>query len=151
MNFSANHTVWKSLKSPRRIPKRLFSAISNMEICLSLLLWNRRKIYHIFIIQFWLQKSQRPGSHISPPISMINRFSVCNCIHARGRNFYPTDTLVKIQFKFEDGLCRSQSSWNTFFKNFKNLIKIVISPNLTYIGEVKLHIQWKFEQCRFHR
>ena len=36
--------------------------------------------------------------------------------HARGSNFYPIDTkfgtqvgLVKIQVKFEDGLCRSYS------------------------------------------
>ena len=67
---------------------------------------------------------------------------VCN--HRIGRNFYPIIAtkfgsqvgLLKIQVKFKDELCGSHRSRNTYFQNFKNFIKVVISIRLiwyTYI------------------
>ena len=55
-------------------------------------------------------------------------------LHARGRNFYLIKTKfdtqegsVKSKVKFEEALCGSHRSRNTFLQIFKNLIKAIIS------------------------
>ena len=86
-------------------------------------LWLRQSSFAFrfyYEVGFWLlllnKKSQRHGSYISPPISWLERFSICMCvcIHARVHNYYPIGTkfgtkvgLANKQVKFEDGLSRS--------------------------------------------
>ena len=104
---------------------------SSCWFCFSLLLRNRQIVYHIFKKQyychFWSKRLRdlEPRSHICPPISWLQRFSVCMCvgvcvcmcvyvcvcmyvfvyvcvcvcIHARGRNLYPIDKIGNLVYR----------------------------------------------------
>ena len=87
--------------------------------CLSLLLRNRRKVYHILLnklLAVTSKRTQRHVGYISPLILRLKRdflcVCVCVCALARGCILYPIATkfgtqvgLVKSKVKFEGGLC----------------------------------------------
>ena len=126
--------------------------------CFSLLLQSKRKVYNIQLNQLLAVISKRnvPEAWVSYfftdlaarkifCIYVCMYLCMCVCIHGGGCNFNPFDTsthntregLVKRKIQFEDGLCRSHMSDNTFLQKFQNLMKVVISilllPNLVYI------------------
>ena len=76
-------------------------------------LLQRRKVYHVLKDKLWWYpiSSHRSGIHICPPISLLERFSVCICVYV-----FVCMYVVKLHMRSKYALHRSYRSEILSFK-----------------------------------